>query len=68
MNKQVHLLSGSPELRRFLVQKCLDYAEMFPLETRWATQEFAWCCSIIGVQLVADENGIWLEPISFKET
>lgn len=64
MKKQVNLLSGSPELRRFLVQKCLNYAAMLPLEM----QEFAWCCSILGVQLIADANDIWLEPISFKET
>ena len=61
----VRLTSGSPELSRFLVQKALNYCALWPIETRWAKQEFQWYCSAIGVQLVADENGIWLEPIKF---
>lgn len=63
----VRVVSGSPELSRWLVQKCLNYCALWPVETRWARQEFAWCCSAIRVQLVVDPNGIWLEPIKFKE-
>jgi len=62
--RETRLLSGSPELSRWMVQKCLNYCAMWPIETRWAMQEFQWLCTILGVQLVADANGIWLEPIS----
>ena len=61
----VRLISGSPELSRFIVQKCLNYCALWPVEIRSARQEFEWCCSVLRVQLVADADGVWLEPIKF---
>lgn len=58
------LLSGYPELSRFLVQRALNYCSLWPLETQWAMQEFSWICTHLGVKLVADADGIWLEPIT----
>ena len=63
----VRLTSGSPELSRFLVQKALNYCALWPIETRVAMQEFAWVCTNLGVQLVADEAGIWIESIHFNK-
>ena len=59
------LISGSPELSRFIVQKCLNYCSLWPIETRGAMKEFQWYCCVLGVQLVRDENGLWIEHIKF---
>ena len=60
-----NLLSGCPELRRYYTQKAMNYAAMWPLETRWSWEEFSWVCAILGVRLVLDDNVVWIESITF---
>lgn len=61
------VLSGQPFLRRAVTQKALDYCELWPLETRWALQEFSMICTLLGVELVADGDKVFLTQIKIKE-
>ena len=55
--------SGMPRLRRHCIQRAMNYAAMWPLETQWALKEFASLCAFIGMQLVIEDGVIWFEPI-----
>lgn len=61
--------SGLPRLRRHCVQKAMNYAAMWPLETQWAWEEFKQLCAFLGIQLVMDMDGvIWFDPIYISPT
>lgn len=68
MTSHYNRLSGRSVLHRHLVQIAMNYAEMWPLETRWAYQEFSMICVLLGVELVQDDNGIWFQSIKQSDT
>ncbi len=61
--------SGMPRLRRACIQRAMNYAALWPVETRWAYSEFANLCAFLGMQIVIDEDGvIWFEPIQIERS
>ena len=60
--------SGMPRLRRACIQRAMNYAEMWPVETRWALSEFANLCAFLGIQLVIEDDVIWFEPIQIDKS
>ena len=52
----------SPNLRRHLIQKAMSYCEMWPLENKWALREFSVICTLLGVELAAYGDKVFLTP------
>jgi len=59
----VRILSGNPSFRRWMVQRVLNRCALWPLAFESSVRELTWMCTCLGVQLVADDEGVWIEPI-----